>query len=71
MKNNQFLYYILIIACIFSIFYFLEPIEPKNVNKMKKQFLSSGINLDYMDKNVLPQDDFYRFVNGSWIDSAI
>ena len=23
-----------------------------------------------MDKNVLPQDDFYQFVNGSWLDSA-
>ena len=70
MINNKTLYYFLIIGCIFSIFYFLKPIEPINNNNMKKQFLSSGINLDYIDKMVSPKDDFYQFVNGNWIDSA-
>ena len=37
---------------------------------MKQQFLSKGINLDYMDNTVSPKDDFYQFVNGNWIDSA-
>jgi predicted metalloendopeptidase len=27
-----------------------------------------GINLEYMDKSVKPSDDFFRFVNGKWLD---
>ena len=29
-----------------------------------------GINLEYMDKNAKPGDDFYRFVNGAWYDKT-
>src|SRR5690606_2953118 len=29
-----------------------------------------AINLDYMDKNVRPQDDFYNFVNGNWMKTT-
>ena len=70
MNNNQSLYYLIITVCIFSIFYFFEPIEPMKTNNMKKQFLSSGINLEYMDRTISPKDDFYRYVNGNWLDSA-
>ena len=28
-----------------------------------------GINLDYMDKKVRPNDDFFRHVNGTWLDN--
>ncbi len=31
---------------------------------------SHGINLEYMDKNVKPGDDFFRFVNGEWFDKT-
>ncbi len=27
----------------------------------------AGINLDNMDKNIRPQDDFYNYVNGEWM----
>ncbi|HBI00472.1 MAG TPA: M13 family metallopeptidase [Flavobacterium sp.] len=27
-----------------------------------------GINLEYMDRSVKPSDDFFRFVNGNWLD---
>ncbi|NBX80775.1 MAG: hypothetical protein EBQ94_10440 [Flavobacteriales bacterium] len=27
------------------------------------------ISLDYLDKSVKPQEDFFRFSNGTWIDS--
>ncbi len=30
--------------------------------------LSSGIDLQYVDSLVRPQDDFYRYVNGKWIE---
>ncbi len=29
-----------------------------------------GINLSYMDKKVKPGDDFFRYVNGTWIDKT-
>lgn len=29
-----------------------------------------GINLAYMDTTVSPQDDFFRYVNGKWVDST-
>ena len=29
-----------------------------------------GINLAYMDTTVSPKDDFFRFVNGKWVDST-
>ena len=29
-----------------------------------------GINLDLMDKNVKPGNDFFRFVNGTWYDKT-
>ncbi len=32
--------------------------------------LVSGVDLDAVDRNTRPQDDFYQFVNGSWLDST-
>jgi putative endopeptidase len=29
-----------------------------------------GINLQYMDKNVTPGNDFFRYVNGKWMDNT-
>ena len=29
-----------------------------------------GINVSNMDRNVKPSDDFFRFVNGSWLDKT-
>lgn len=29
-----------------------------------------GINLDYMDTSVRPQDDFYNYVNGNWMKTT-
>ncbi|WP_395058828.1 M13 family metallopeptidase [Flavobacterium sp.] len=37
-----------------------ESVKPKN----------PGINLDLMDKNVKPGNDFFRFVNGTWYDKT-
>ena len=28
-----------------------------------------GINLDFMDSNVKPNDDFFKFVNGKWLET--
>ena len=32
--------------------------------------LVSGIDLDAMDTSVRPGDDFFRYVNGKWVDNA-
>ncbi|MDO6638685.1 M13-type metalloendopeptidase [Shewanella sp. 5_MG-2023] len=32
--------------------------------------LTSGISFDNMDKSVRPQDDFYLYVNGGWLNTA-
>lgn len=29
-----------------------------------------GINVSYMDKNTKPNDNFFRFVNGTWLDKT-
>ncbi len=33
--------------------------------------LASGIDLQYVDKSVRPQDDFYRYVNGKWLNDYV
>ncbi len=35
-----------------------------------KQELSSGIDFENFDSSVRPQDDFYTYVNGAWINNA-
>ena len=30
----------------------------------------SGIELENMDKSIHPQDDFYSYVNGSWLEKT-
>ena len=30
----------------------------------------SGVHLDALDRNTRPQDDFYQFVNGGWLDNT-
>jgi putative endopeptidase len=32
--------------------------------------LGSGLLLEHFDRSVRPQDDFYRFVNGKWLDTT-
>ena len=36
----------------------------------KKQEKSAGIILENMDTSVKPTDDFFRYVNGSWVDKT-
>ena len=36
-------------------------------NTAKKE---PGINVNYMDKKVKPTDDFFRYVNGTWLDNT-
>ena len=58
-----------------------EPTKPQQqmnkvskeskVNKTKKvQKLTSGLDLQWMDTSVRPQDDFFRFMSGKWLDTV-
>lgn len=46
-----------------------ETQETKTVNK--EPLKEEGLNLSYMDTSVRPQDDFYNFVNGGWMKTAV
>lgn len=42
-----------------------------SANAQEKQSKEShGINTSYMDRSVKPSEDFFRFVNGAWLDKA-
>lgn len=41
-----------------------------NAQTNNKQQEKPGINLSYMDKKVKPGDDFFRYVNGTWVDNT-
>lgn len=45
-------------------------IATATVQAQDKSNESHGINLEYMDKNVKPGDDFFRYVNGEWFDKT-
>jgi putative endopeptidase len=38
--------------------------------KVTAQQKKPGLNLDLTDKSVRPQDDFYKFVNGTWLKNT-
>ena len=40
------------------------------VLKINAQQKTPGINLSWMDKSVSPKDDFYKFVNGTWLKNT-
>jgi len=42
--------------------------EKQKQSSAQEITLKSGITLENMDKAVRPQDDFYRYVNGAWLD---
>ncbi len=48
----------------------LKQVDAKT-NAAKKQTQSnSGIDLQWMDASVRPQDDFFRYMSGKWLDTA-
>ncbi len=46
-----------------------QPAEEQHVVEQPKE-LRSGIGLDGMDPNVRPGDDFFAYVNGTWVEST-
>jgi predicted metalloendopeptidase len=46
------------------------PSEPTPPKQASAGILQSGVYLQNFDKSVRPQDDFYRHVNGRWLEST-
>ncbi|TDX82711.1 M13 family metallopeptidase [Epilithonimonas xixisoli] len=45
--------------------------QPKTESEVPKTIKEEGLNLSYMDTSVRPQDDFYNYVNGGWMKTAV
>ncbi|GAA4878824.1 M13 family metallopeptidase [Ferrimonas pelagia] len=46
------------------------PSQPTAASTAVKSALSSGIELNNFDRSIRPQDDFYGYVNGTWLKDA-
>ncbi len=65
MKTNKSLPFLLVFVL------FLGMISCKKDAQETAQLESvPGINLDLMDKNVSPKEDFFKHVNGKWLEST-
>jgi putative endopeptidase len=62
MKTNQSKQLLFVISSIFG----LSQINAQQVPAKSEP----GINVDFMDKNVKPTNDFFRYVNGTWLDKT-
>jgi len=46
------------------------PVNNDKVFEAPAKALVSGINLENFDTTSRPQDDFYRYINGAWLDNT-
>jgi predicted metalloendopeptidase len=44
--------------------------EPEPVSAVEEASAVSGVHLEALDRSTRPQDDFYQFVNGGWLDTT-
>lgn len=56
---------------LLTLFVFFGILSCKDDAKKEttKVELTPGINLEFMDKKTKPSDDFFRYVNGTWLDN--
>lgn len=69
--DNKFFKLLLIGGLFFAIISCKE--QGKEISEgevTEKEGAVSGINIEYMDLSVKPGDDFFRYVNGKWLDST-
>ncbi len=63
----------LLTLCLMSALSISLPLQAetgKAVAKAGKAATQSGIDLQWLDKSVRPQDDFFRFMSGKWLNTA-
>ncbi len=47
------------------------PLQEEVKMTVKEHQHDHGISIEFMDKSVRPQDDFYDYVNGGWMKTAV
>lgn len=47
------------------------PLQEEVKMTAKEHQHDHGISIEFMDKSVRPQDDFYNYVNGGWMKTAV
>ena len=47
------------------------PLQEEVKMTVKEHQHNHGISIEFMDKSVRPQDDFYNYVNGGWMKTAV
>ena len=47
------------------------PLQEEVKMTVKEHQYDHGISIEFMDKSVRPQDDFYDYVNGGWMKTAV
>ena len=53
-------------ACVLAAAVSMKPVRAES---SQPAVPSSGIDLEFVDSSVRPQDDFYRHMNGKWLES--
>lgn len=63
----------MLVACIFVLSCNVQSdhVEHKASESSITPDSKSGITLENMDTKVRPQDDFYRYVNGTWLEKTV
>ena len=47
------------------------PLQEEVKMTVKEHQYDHGISIEFMDESVRPQDDFYNYVNGGWMKTAV
>ena len=51
--------------CVFSVMFSLTAVKAQNTAPKEP-----GINVSYMNTKVSPGEDFFQYVNGTWLDKT-
>ena len=68
--NSRFSITAIALVALLSPFVAANAADPSAGPAQAHRYGSWGIDLDAMDRSVKPGDDFFRFVNGKWLEST-
>ena len=68
MKNSNYLAALVLSTALIGCEQASEPAAPAAPEPPAPPPLISGVDVDNMDPNVRPGEDFFRYVNGTWLN---